>query len=88
MTTFKELAEQMIALQEKKNTDYGNAFQQSCDKWGLVSALTRLGDKMNRIESLFKNGESKVNDESLEDTLIDLSAYALMTVEWLKNKEK
>lgn len=84
--TFKEIAGGMIALQEKKHADYGNAFGDSCDKWGLVAALTRMGDKMNRIENLYRNGDANVKDERIEDTLIDLAAYAIMTVEWLSNK--
>lgn len=87
MSSFKEIAEQMVALQEKKNKDYGNAFERSCEKWGIVSALTRLGDKMNRLEMLWKNGGAEVKDEAMEDTLVDLAAYALMTVEWLRKKE-
>lgn len=86
--TFKEIAEGMIALQEKKNADYGNAFEQSCDKWGIVAALTRMGDKMNRIESLYRNGDALIKDEKIEDTLIDLAAYAIMTVEWLHKMDE
>lgn len=88
MRTFKEIAEEMVSLQERKNADYGNAFAKSCDKWGLIASIVRIGDKVNRIESIFKNDTLQVKSESIKDTLIDLAAYALMTVEWLDEKEQ
>lgn len=77
----------MIELQARKNKDYGNAFGKSMDKFGPVVSLIRLGDKMNRLEHLVMNGGMKVKDESVEDTLVDLAAYAIMTVEWLNNRK-
>jgi hypothetical protein len=38
-----------------------------------------MSDKWNRLENLMLHGQGKVN-ESITDTLIDLAAYALMTV--------
>lgn len=43
-------------------------------------ARIRLGDKFNRFKTLSRNGDQKVNDESIRDTLIDLANYAIMTV--------
>ena len=40
----------------------------------------RLSDKLNRFKKLSKNGDAKVADESIRDTLIDLANYALMTI--------
>lgn len=86
-TTFRDIAGRIADLQEKKNESYGNAFEQSCDKYGVVSALTRLNDKLNRLDSLYKSSEQSAFGESFSDTLTDLAAYAIMTIEWLENRK-
>lgn len=85
-TTFKEVADRIVELQSKKNASYGNAFEQSCDKYGVVSALTRLNDKMNRLDALHRCALDGAFGESFTDTLTDLAAYAIMTIQWLENK--
>ena len=83
---FNELATDMCELYENKNNDYGDSFNISCTKYGPIAALTRMSDKFNRIETLIlKKQEQKVEDEKLEDTLIDLANYAMMTILWLRN---
>lgn len=82
---FNELAQRMCKLYENKNADYGNSFDISLDKYGLIAALTRMSDKFNRMESLILKNDQKVKDEKLEDTMIDLANYAMMTVLWLRN---
>lgn len=83
---FNELAQSMCELYEKKNNDYGDSFSISCTKYGPIAALTRMSDKFNRIENLIlKRQTQKVEDEKIEDTLIDLANYAMMTVLWLRN---
>ena len=77
---FNKLAQKMCELYEKKNADYGDSFNISIKKYGLIAALTRMSDKFNRIESLILNNERKVDDEKLEDTLVDLASYAIMTI--------
>lgn len=85
-STFRSICENMAALQEKKNHDYGNAFALTMDEFGLTSAAIRLTDKLNRFKRLIK-AEAKVKDESIEDTLIDMSAYCIMAIEWMdKNR--
>lgn len=78
----KELQEIFI----KKNTDYGNSFEESLEKHGLIAAIVRMEDKMSRLNTLSKN-KALVKDESIIDTLKDLSNYALMTAVWLEQDE-
>lgn len=85
---FNELAQTMCELYEKKNADYGDSFNISLDKYGIIAALTRMSDKFNRIENLILNQNKKVEDEKVEDTLIDLANYAMMTVLWIKKNNK
>ena len=74
-----ELATSMADTYARKNADYGDSFHTSVQKYGLIAALTRMSDKWNRLENLMLHGNGQVN-ESITDTLIDLAAYALMTV--------
>lgn len=64
-----------------KNADYGNSFESSLEEYGLIAALIRMEDKMGRLRTLIKS-EAKVKDESISDTLRDLSNYALMASVW------
>nr|DAN20903.1 MAG TPA: Nucleotide modification associated domain 1 [Caudoviricetes sp.] len=69
----------------KKNSDYGNSFEESLDKHGIVASIVRMGDKMNRLEAITDDSRTQqVGSESLLDTLEDLSNYAALTACWLK----
>ena len=48
--------------------------------YGSVGVIVRLGDKIQRLMSVSKNGVTLVNTESLRDTLIDLHNYAAMGI--------
>ena len=80
---FIDITNSLTKIYQAKNRDYGNSFEKSLYKFGLVASIIRLSDKMNRIESLSQT-KAKVKDESIEDTLLDLANYAIMTVIWLR----
>ena len=84
--TFSSIVEQMKEIYSRKNSDYGNSFEQSLDEEGLAAARIRLGDKWNRFKTLSKGKEIKVTNESLQDTLIDMANYCIMTSMWLSKK--
>lgn len=85
---FKDITDEMNALYERKNHDYGNSFSETFRKLGIISAVTRMLDKMNRIVSLVTKDQQKVNDESLRDTLIDIANYAVMTIMEIDKKKE
>ncbi len=62
-----------------KNTDYGNSFSETFERFGLTAPIVRMWDKLQRVETLSKQ-EAQVKDESIRDTLLDLANYAVMTV--------
>ena len=62
-----------------KNADYGDSFSSLYQKLGLISAVTRISDKTNRLQSLCTR-DALVKDESVRDTLLDLANYAIMTI--------
>ena len=70
-------------LHNRKNADYGDSFDKTLDEFGLVASATRMSDKFNRFKSLIKN-PAQIQDEKIEDTLIDLASYAMMTVKWMR----
>ena len=82
--TFDTICLEIMDLHAKKNKDYGNAAHESYKEFGLISYVIRLNDKMKRLKSLTKPGvEQEVKSESIEDTLMDLAAYAIMAIESL-----
>lgn len=86
---FRKLATGIADLYERKNKDYGDSFGRTYAQFGIISALTRISDKYNRICELGMSGEQKVKDEAIRDTLLDLASYSLMTViELDKRKEQ
>lgn len=77
-----EICQELNKVYAQKNHDYGNSFGDTFDKLGIISAVTRITDKYNRLVSLCTKSEEerKVKDESITDTLLDLANYAIMTV--------
>ena len=82
---FEEIALSLSDLYSKKNPVYGNSFERSLKKYGKISGLTRISDKFNRLEKIITNPDIETNDESLEDTLLDLASYCIMLKMALEN---
>ena len=74
-----DICEQLTLMYVNKNADYGDSFGDTFNKLGMVSAVTRITDKTNRLQSLCVN-QQKVKSESVKDTLMDLANYAIMTL--------
>ena len=81
---FKFYTDKLAATLQKKNQAYGDSFTESIDKFGKTVIAVRLSDKFNRICNLLKRGELKENDESLEDTLLDMAGYSILALKYLK----
>lgn len=81
---YKRLQADMLQTFVDKDSDYGDSFGKTYEKYGIVSALTRMSDKLNRIDNLTainsRDSSAKMKvDESIEDTLLDLANYAMLT---------
>lgn len=74
----KEICEKLNKIYEKKNHDYGDSFEETYNELGIISCVTRMNDKMNRLKTLAKT-DNQVKDESISDTLLDLANYSIMT---------
>ncbi len=76
------------AIHDRKNQDYAtgaDAFSnfREIEAAGISAEdgiLTRMSDKWSRLKNLKKKGEAAtaVQDESFDDTLLDLANYALI----------
>lgn len=83
---FMDITTDMAKTYAAKNHDYGNSFDNSLDKFGLIASIVRMSDKMNRLETLVTK-KAQVKDESIKDTLLDLANYSIMTVMWLNKND-
>lgn len=84
--TYSSVVEELGETYLKKNSDYGNSFEDALDEFGEVVGLFMLKMKYDRMTSLFKKGSNEV-DESIIDSLDDMINYGIMFSAWLKNKE-
>lgn len=91
---FAKIMNDLIDLHQKKNHDYaGGEYLSdliSSKRMGITpwkNALLRIQQKMSRLESFAKQGEFKVADEKLEDTLKDMAVYAILCLMLYRHKK-
>ena len=75
-----------------KNAAYGDSFHKLYSDLGIISAVTQISHKYNRLVNLAndKNADTLTADESITDTLLDLANYCILTameIEREQNKE-
>lgn len=88
----------MVETLKAKNADYAGATPDPFANFTRVETLgicktevgflTRMTDKLCRIASFVASGTLQVKDESVQDTLRDLSAYALLMLAFLESKKQ
>lgn len=81
---FKKYTDHLAETLQAKNAAYGDSFTKSVDDYGLKVIGIRLSDKYNRIKHLVNSGLLKQNDESLEDTLLDMAGYSILGLKYLE----
>lgn len=86
---YLQLLEDMKQLHIKKNAGYSG---DSIDRWAnfrlaetfgvstFLGVMVRMSDKWIRITNLIKNPSFDQVGESIDDTLFDLAAYALIAI--------
>lgn len=78
---FKNITEQMLKTFIQKRNDYGQTTEETFKRFGPISLYVRMFDKMSRLENLFTNKRCiQVKDETVEDTLLDLANYCIITI--------
>lgn len=72
---FKDIFDEITALQRRKNNDYGNSWT----AMGAKGVFVRLTDKVARLKTQLWDGKDYlVEDEKIKDTAIDLISYSFM----------
>lgn len=95
----KSICDRMVEVTKAKSHDYAGfadddpfANFRVVELCGISSTeqgfLTRMMDKMSRINSFVKQGVCEVKDEKIEDTLIDLANYSILMAGYIKSKKK
>lgn len=82
----KDIATQLTMTLERKNKDYGNSFSVLYEKIGMPYAYGHMAEKLERVWSLM-HSQANVN-ESIEDSLLDLAGYSLLTLAHLKRYKR
>lgn len=85
-TSFRKLTDELADTLERKNHDYGNSFADLFKRYGMTYSVIHLAEKLGRIETLAKH-PSKVDGESIKDSLKDLAGYCILTLKELQNGE-
>lgn len=78
---FKEITDVLQQIYEEKNREYGDSFSELFKKLGPISAITQIVHKTNRLIN-------STDEDRMEDTLIDLANYSIMTLMEIKKYEK
>lgn len=91
VVSFRAIQDKLVNIYAKKNHDYGDSFNEGCNKLGVGYAFSRIFDKTKRFQTLAKgimnNSLSiEVQDETMEDTIMDLANYCVMYLAW-RNKQ-
>ncbi len=88
LLSYEEVMQKLHDVYVKKNSDYGDSFSKSLNKYGEVAAMVRIEDKKNRLDSLFgKENDRMVANESLDDTIEDIANYFIMWRAWRQRQK-
>jgi len=82
-----EIVKRLNSIYQEKNRLYGDSFTNTVEKYGYIAALTRMADKWARIESMILQDVKGDGMESLEDAMLDLSNYLIMSLMVLEGGE-
>lgn len=82
ISTICKTIEDLLVIKNKK---YGNSFDSTRYKYGALSYILRLEDKLNRVYTLTKTNDKGTVDESIEDTLMDIIGYTILELIYRKN---
>ena len=83
----KDICTKLNETYIQKNKAYGNSFSDTFAKLGIISAVTRITDKYNRLVNLATNQDVNIGDESISDTLLDMANYCIMTYMEIENQK-
>lgn len=81
LSDYKVICDELAELLERKNADYGDSVAKNYAKFGELSMLIRLSDKMERLEKFAKNpSDIQITNESITDVYMDIAGYAINAI--------
>lgn len=91
---YHALLDRMRAMHEAKSADYGLGHDplynlRASQELGIppwVGVVLRMNDKMSRLKAFCQHGQLKC--ESVEDSLLDIAAYALLATILLSEQQE
>lgn len=93
----KQFCDKMHEITTKKNHDYAgfsdSAFAnfEVVEKCGITTTeqgfLTRIMDKISRINSFVVQGTLSVEDEKIDDTCVDACNYLILLSAYIRSKK-
>jgi hypothetical protein len=94
----KAACERMIETTRRKNSDYTGisndpfANFKAVEQQGVCSTETgfrvRMTDKIMRLDSFIQKGVLEVQDETVNDTLLDLANYCILLAGYIESKRQ
>lgn len=86
MTEFSDILNELQALHDKKQADYGTGADpfaniRASEQFGIpawLGAIVRANDKVSRLQAFARKG--KLANESVEDSLRDLAVYSVIAL--------
>ena len=98
ITFLEEKFTEMLEIAKKKSHDYSSFSDSVFANFEIVGLcgiasveqgfLTRMMDKISRINSFVKQGTLLVDNEKIDDTLLDLASYSLLLSAYIKSKKE
>ena len=89
-TEFQKVIDEITALHDKKQADYGRGEQgdpfanvRASEDFGIdgwVGATVRANDKMRRLQKAARQGPDSLKNESVEDSLMDMAVYSIIAL--------
>lgn len=88
LTKLKQLHNEEYRLCEQKNQDYSSDSDPFANfrMFGELGFLVRMSDKLSRLKQYIERGKLSVEDETVVDSLQDLSNYANLLIGYLEDK--
>ena len=88
----EKVYEELSDILASKQLDYGPGNINNAPGGAINGILVRMNDKMERLKNLTYHSEGEPQNESIDDSLIDIANYAVIAMmvrngTWPKNKE-
>ena len=77
---FRGILDAMYDTYKKKNQDYGNSFHELFVEDGPIVGKIHISEKYKRFVQLLTSGKNMVENEHIEDSLLDMANYCILTL--------